>query len=114
MMPSLQVDLIVILTKEQKADVVEDERVFELVVGTAHWAATPSLPLFSPSLSSASPLSGQLHHPYPHCPHHVYHPHHPHPHQQVGSYTNLILIVLAAVATVLILLVISVLALRYR
>ena len=28
-----QVDLIVILTKEQKADVVEDEKVFELVVG---------------------------------------------------------------------------------
>ena len=30
---SPQVDLIVILTKEQKADVVEDEKVFELVVG---------------------------------------------------------------------------------
>jgi len=29
-----KVDLIVILTKEQKADVVEDERVFELVVGS--------------------------------------------------------------------------------
>ena len=33
LMQSLQVDLIVILTKEQKADMVEDERVFELVVG---------------------------------------------------------------------------------
>ena len=32
-MKSPQVDLIVILTKEQKADVVEDEKVFELVVG---------------------------------------------------------------------------------
>ena len=70
MMPSLQVDLIVILTKEQKADVVEDERVFELVVGsytililivltmftiliililTNRWAATPT------SSSSCSP-----------------------------------------------------------
>ena len=32
-MKSPQVDLIVILTKEQRADVVEDEKVFELVVG---------------------------------------------------------------------------------
>ena len=30
---SPQIDLIVILTKEEKADLVEDERVFELVVG---------------------------------------------------------------------------------
>ena len=32
-MQSPQVDLIVILTKEEKAEVVEDERVFELIVG---------------------------------------------------------------------------------